>query len=515
MSEHGTQGPGSAPERAPSRRDLLRWTAGGALAVAATTACRRPVRGAAGAAEPALASDLHYSSVRALAAALRRKQVSAEELVRAFLARIDQVNPQLNAFVQSAAERALAEARAADRALAAGGELPPLHGVPMTIKDSFDTAGVISTGGTKGRAAKVPAADATAVARLRRAGAILLGKTNTPELTLSFETDNLIYGRTSNPYDFTRSSGGSSGGAGALIAAGGTPFDLGTDYGGSVRLPSHVNGIAGIKPTFGRVPRTGHIFPFGGVTDWMQQVGPMARTVGDLALLLPIVAGPDGIDPGVVPMPLGDPAEVDVRGMRVSFHTDNGIAPPAPEIAAAVRAAARALEQAGAVVTEAVPDGLSEALELVALYFADGGAQVRRLLAEAGTTESTLMPLLTVPALSAADLDRLLARTARYRSTKLSYLDHHDVVLCPPCATAAYPHGTTADAAEGFGRFSYTMAYNIAGWPGTVVRAATSSEGLPIGVQVLAAPAREHVTLRVAQEIETALGGFVPSPLLP
>src|SRR5262245_57980307 len=232
---------------------------------------------------------LIYASATALAQAIRSKKVSSEEVVNAYLQRIEAVNPQLNAVVQLTADTALKQAREADAALARGDSKGPLHGVPMTIKDSFDTAGVISTGGTKGRALFLPSQDAAAVARLRQAGAILMGKTNTPELTLSFETDNLIYGRTNNPYDLSRTPGGSSGGAAAIIAAGGSPLDLGSDLGGSIRLPSHFCGIAGIKPTSGRVPRTGHIpsFDIGPLEAWMQ-VGPMARFVEDLILTLPI-----------------------------------------------------------------------------------------------------------------------------------------------------------------------------------------------------------------------------------
>src|SRR6266567_7812846 len=227
------------------------------------------------------------------------------------------------------------QARAADAALARGQLLGPLHGVPMTIKDSLDTAGVITTGGTQGRATFVPEQDATVVARLRAAGAILLGKTNTPELTLSGETDNLVYGRTNNPYDVSRTPGGSSGGAGAILAAGGSALDIGSDTGGSIRLPAHFCGIAGIKPTSGRVPRTGHIVPFGmGAVDALTQLGPMARYVEDLSLILPIIAGVDWRDPAIIPMPLGDPRAVSMTGLRVAMYTDNGTMSPTPETAA-------------------------------------------------------------------------------------------------------------------------------------------------------------------------------------
>src|SRR2546426_3819020 len=338
--------------------------------------------------------DIIYASATTLARAIRAKEISSAEVVHAYLQRIEAVNPQLNAVVQLRAEAAQAEARAADAALARGQLLGPLHGVPMTIKDSLDTAGVITTGGAKGRATLVPEQDATVVARLRAAGAILLGKTNTPELTLSGETDNLVYGRTNNPYDVSRTPGGSSGGAGAILAAGGSVLDIGSDTGGSIRLPAHFCGIAGIKPTSGRVPRTGHIVPFGmGAVDALTQLGPMARYVEDLILTLPIIAGVDWRDPAIVPMPLGDPKAVNITGLRIAMYTDNGIMSPTPETAAAVRAAATALAEPGASVEEDRPAVLERTADLAdSLSGGDGRAWVRRLLRQAGTVE--MHPLL-------------------------------------------------------------------------------------------------------------------------
>jgi amidase len=201
-----------------------------------------------------------YTSATALAKAIRAKEISSEEVVNAYLRRVEAVNSKLNAVVQFTAEAALAQAREADATLARGAIKGPLHGVPFTVKDNIDTAGVICTVGTKGRTSFVPTQDATIVTRMRTAGAILLGKTNLPELALAFATDNLVYGRTNNPYDLSRTPGGSSGGEAAIMAAGGSPLGLGNDFGGSIRLPSHWCGIAGIKPTSGRVPRTGN-FP--------------------------------------------------------------------------------------------------------------------------------------------------------------------------------------------------------------------------------------------------------------
>ena len=490
-----------------TRRELVKFAAGAAVGVA-LTGCRPdpgPRRGTAS----ALADPVHYSSAKSIAAAIREKRMSSVEMVDAFLARIEEVNPALNAVVQLRAEEARADAQRADAALARGESWGPLHGVPMTIKDSLDTVGMISTGGTLGRADFVPDRDATVVRRLKNAGTILLGKTNTPELTLSYETDNLVYGRTNNPWDIERTPGGSSGGATAILAAGGAAFDIGGDYGGSIRLPAHFSGITGIKPTHGRGPRTGHIFPFGGTHDSYQQLGPLARHVEDLFPILEIIAGPDHVDPAIVPMPLGDPAEIDLASLRVGFHTDNGISTPTAETQEVVRAAASAMENAGARVEESRPDGIERSLDVGnQVWLADGGAAALRLLKEAGTTEFSID--VAGPALDAELLDRVLADWYAVRSEMSAYFENHDVILCPVNAHPAGLHGTTSYP---WSDFSYTISYNVTGWPGAVVRGGTSPEGLPIAVQIVAAPAREDVVLAVAAHLESALGGFQPPPM--
>ena len=490
-----------------SRRDAVKL-AGGAAFAAMVAGCRPGTdAGVAPAGTGTLSDPIHYAPVRALAGAIREGRVSSVEVVDACLARIDAVNPALNAVVQLRADEALADARRADEAVARGELVGPLHGVPMTIKDSLDTAGMITTGGSTGRASFVPERDATVVRRVKNAGAILLGKTNTPELTLSYETDNLVYGRTNNPWDLMRTPGGSSGGAAAIVACGGAAFDIGSDYGGSIRLPAHFNGIAGIKPTHGRVPRTGHIFPFGGTHDWFQQIGPFGRYVDDLVLLLPILAGPDNVDPAIVPMPLGEPRGVDLSILRVGFHVDNGIRTPTPETQAIVRAAADVMIDVGARVDESRPEGIEESFDIgFRVFGADGRAAVRRLLRRAGTTEAAIAT--EGPALSAVDLDQFLESLYDLRSRMHGYLEEHDVILSPVNAKPAIFHGTTD-----FPDYSYTVTYNATGWPGVVVRGGTSPEGLPIGVQVVSAPAREDIALAVAVHLEEALGGFQPPPI--
>jgi amidase len=463
-------------------------------------------------------NELLYASATALAQAIRNKEVSSEEVVNAYLQRIAEINPQLNAVVQLTATSALGQARSADADLHRGENIGPLLGVPMTIKDSIETEGVICTGGTKGRATFMPAQDATVVARLRAAGAILLGKTNLPELSLAYETDNLVYGRTNNPYNLFRTPGGSSGGEGAIIAAGGSPFGLGADMAGSIRVPCHFCGIAGIKPTTNRVPRTGHFPSFGGILGALWQIGPMARFVRDLILTLPIIAGEDWCDPSVVPMPWSDPRAVDLKSLRVAFHTDNGIISPTSDTVAVVTRVARALSDIAMVVEEARPQGIEETNEIRAgVMGIDGGAGIQKLLQTVGTKE--VHPLLQrrqaiagSGVISPEEFGVILERWDRFRSTMLSFLKKYDVILCPVNAYPALPHGASMDE-QIYASFSYTRTYNLTGWPSAVVRGGTSAEGLPIGVQVVARPWREDVVLAVAQYIETTCGGWQRPPL--
>ena len=457
-------------------------------------------------------NEITYASATQIAQAIRDKEISAVEVVQAHLDRIEQVNGALNAVVQLCAERALSEAQAADEALARGDSVGPLHGVPMTLKDSLDTEGVISTGGTKGRASFVPSEDSAVAARLRAAGAILMGKTNTPELTLAGETDNLIYGRTNNPYNQDRIPGGSSGGAAAIIASGGSPFDMGSDTGGSIRLPAHFCGVAGLKPNSGRVPRTGHIIPYGmGALDALTQNGPMARYVEDLTLTLPIISGPDWRDPAIVPMPLGDPADVKVDGLRIAMHTDNGLMTPTPEIQEAVRSAAKALEDMGAIVEETTPEALAMIPDITArLNGGDGRAWVQRILDKAGTTE--ISPFLqnrfdSAEPVSTEEFTAVLELLDQYRSRMLGFMQDYDAILCPTAAITACPHGETW-IDDNKSAFTYSGAYNMTGWPGAVVRGGTSFDGMPIGVQTVSRPWREDVALALASRLESALGGW-------
>ncbi|MEJ2247036.1 MAG: amidase [Acidobacteriota bacterium] len=386
-----------------------------------------------------------------------------------------------------------------------------LHGIPMTIKDSFETAGMISTGGTKGRATFEPDQDATAVARLRGAGAILLGKTNTPELTLAGETDNFVYGRTNNPYDLSRTPGGSSGGPAAIVASGGSPLDLGSDTAGSIRIPAHYCGIAGIKPTSGRVSRTGHIISFDmGALDALTQIGPMARFVEDLILTLPIIAGPDWCDPAIVPKPIGDPNSVDLKHLQVAFYTDNGITHVSAATSRVVQIAVQALADTGMVVEENRPPEIEQSAAIWdQLLISDGGAKVAKLLRTAGTTQMhpSIQWTHAAKAMSIDEYSDLLTRWNLFRSKMLSFMKRYDLIICPVSPSQAVPHGEVRGP-----EFSYTKPFNLTGWPSIVFRGGTSPEGLPIGVQLVARPWREDVALAAGRYLESILGGWQRPP---
>ena len=456
-------------------------------------------------------NDLIFSSATTLAGAVRDRRVSSEELVTACFERIDEVNPSLNAVVQFARDAALERARELDVAITSGMPCGPLHGVPMTIKDSFETAGVVTTAGTTGLRDHVPDTNATVVERLLDAGAVLLGKTNTPEITLRFITENHLYGRTNNPYDVTRTPAGSSGGAAAIVASGGSPLDIGSDTGGSIRVPAAFCGIAGLKPTHGRVPRTG-LYPGLelGAAEAFTQVGPMARYVEDLTLLLRVISGPDGKDPFAAPVPLTDPRAVAPSGLRVAYYTGQEGSPPTPETVAAVEAAARMLAEDGASVEEERLPGVESSLDLwLAIFRADGGVTVREYLRSLGTEEMHPSMAWTQdsPAVSAPQYARLLAEWNAFRTRSLSWMeDRYDIMLCPAHATPAVPH-------EEMERFRYTYPYNLLGWPAGVVRCGSDPEGMPIGVQVVGRPWQEAAVLAVAGVLEESLGGWQAPPI--
>lgn len=494
-----------------SRRRFMKLTAGAGAAVVFTRFSAAPAYAFS-------SNDVLAKSVVEIAAMLRSGSITSVELVKACYARIDEVNPKINAVVAFCRDRALSEAAQADAMTASGKSMGPLHGIPFTVKDSFDTAGVVSTGGTLGRKNFVPDKDATVVARARAAGAILLGKTNTPEFTLGGGgqgTLNLVYGVTKNPYNVNYQPSGSSGGAGAIVAAGGSFFDIGSDYGGSIRGPAYANGIAGIKPTLGRVPRTGHIVGYGGAFDTFQETGPLARRVGDIGLLLSVLAGPDDWDAAMAPVPLGDPAQVKLDSLRVAYYTDNGIMTPTKEVQAVVTQCVAYFKKLGCKITEAKPPKMAELAEIRGKFNgADDREHIRRLLKLHGTTQASPGLRVTGELVSSAEFTRLCEAMDAIKSEQLTWFEQYDLIICP-ASNRAPIRLDFVQAPELRSKTSYTSQYNTTGWPAGVVRVATSKEdpGLPLGVQVVAQPWRDDVVLAALAHIEQQTGGWQPTTI--
>ena len=449
-------------------------------------------------------SDIVNIPVHKLKQLILKKKLSSFEVVSAFIERIETVNSSLNAVVVFRPEEALKEAKKADEQLSKGNIKGDLHGIPCTIKDSFDTQGIVSAAGTSGRSNFIPDKNATIVQKLIDAGAIIMGKTNTPELTLSFFTDNPVYGKTSNPYDLNRSPGGSSGGAAAIIAAGGSPFDIGSDTGGSIRFPAHCCGIMGIKPTSGRVSRTGHIIDYLGANQSMTQIGPLARSIEDLNLLLNIIAGVDYIDPYVYPMPLQNYKSVDFKKLRVAFYTDNGLYKPSEDTVRTIQQITKIISDSGLHINKDIPKGIEEAGEHFVNFLVTGDG-IKRMLEKHGTTNTSLNWIYNFPDPPSSEFAKIVEKIDTYRSTMLSFWNKYDVLICPVSAMPAPLNDAQLDIA---GYFSYTSAFNLTGWPGAVVRGGTSAEGLPIGVQIIAPPWREDICLSVAKFLENELGSW-------
>jgi Asp-tRNA(Asn)/Glu-tRNA(Gln) amidotransferase A subunit family amidase len=447
---------------------------------------------------------------------LKNREISSVELVTATAARIERVNPRVNAVVADNLEQCLAEARAADERRQRG-EDSPLLGLPITVKDSIDVAGYPCTGGSFARENFRPKKDSTVAARLRAAGAIILAKTNLPEYSSSYETDNAIFGCTRHPLDPARTPGGSTGGEAALLGADASIVGIGLDGGGSIRVPSHYCGVVGIRPTVGRVPDTGS-WPETRDTGYrdLMCIGPMARYVEDLALLLRIISGPDWIDPYAVPAPLGDISDVDLSKLRIGFYDFDGVARVSPQTSEAVARAAGAIADAGAAVRSIEPPDVQEATEIFfSMAGADGGARTWRDLEGANGRHheqfQTLLDGFGDP-LSLADFFDLQGRFFAFRARLRSFLNDLDAIICPVTTGPAPMHmeppwGIQKDDYFLYQGFNYTHAFSVGGLP-VAVAPAGKQDGLPLGVQIAARPYEEHLALATAAQLECALGGF-------
>lgn len=469
------------------------------------------------------------SAVR-LARRIRSGEISAVEAVECHIAAIQAVNPRLNAVVRDRFEPARVEAKQADARVRQGGELPPLLGVPCTIKESIALEGMPQTSGMVSRSGMLALHDAPPVARLRAAGAIPLGVTNVSELTVWTATFNNVYGQTNNAYAADRIAGGSSGGEGAIVGAGASPFGIGTDIGGSIRIPAFCNGVFGHKPSGGLVPGTGQIPAYAGEVVRKNTTGPIARRAEDLMPVLRIIAGPDGEDAGCRAMALGDPASVDIQSVRVLvMDGDGGRARVSEELRHAQQRAAYTLARCGAAVEMASLRALRRSQSIAAgTILAAGGVGIETALAEGrpdgrpvgvwaelarlaiGRSAHTFPPLILGigsrlasrwPAWAARNAER--GRMLRERFEML--LGHDAVLLYPTALRTAPPHGVAASAP-----FRFTGIFNALELPVTQVPLGLGADGLPLGIQVVGAHGCDHLTIAVALELESALGGWVP-----
>ncbi len=467
--------------------------------------------------------ELNFLSAVSMAEQIRQRTLSPVELVETHLARIERLNPALNAFVHLDADGARRQARAAESAVMRQADLGPLHGVPLSIKSSIDVAGMRCEGGTKLRAGYTASQDAPLVARLRAAGAIILGVTNTPELLMAWETDNLLYGRTNNPWDLSRTPGGSSGGEAAAIASGCSAGGVGSDGGGSIRVPAHFSGICGLKPTPGRIPATGHFPNSVGPFALLGVVGPMARTAADLKVLFEVMQGPDDGDTAAAPVPVRWPSDDHLKEIHVGYFEDDGRTPVTAETHAAVRTAAEGLRHAGFQVEPFRPDGLELARQLWWKFFGVAGGMLLGPMLQGH--EADLGPILKEfsswvaaepPHTGQTLLDTWIQRDL-VRAQVLAQMREYPILLCPVAAIPAFKHGERSWQIEGktvhyLDAWSYTEWFNLLGMPAAAMPVGKSAEGLPIGVQIVARPWEEELVLTVAANIEKGCGCWRQPP---
>jgi len=470
-----------------------------------------------------LSEELTAKSATELAALIRSRALSPIEVVEAHLRRIERINPPLNAIVTLAGD-AQDRARNAESALTGGEKIGPLHGVPLTVKDTIDTKSLRTTSGSRLLANNIPKRDATVVARLKSAGAIILGKTNTSEMAAYYEADNPVFGRANNPHNPLMTPGGSSGGEAAAIAACLSPAGIGSDLAGSIRLPAHFCGIAGLKPTTGRVPVDGHTPAVEGSLSLGASIGPMARSVADLALLFSVIADDS-------PLKKNHEHATGLQGLRAAWYVSDGVAPVDEEIARAVERAAGALRDAGLGIEQAKPPGISQGLGLWLELFsrfvskqlsefyrgreAAAGRQVAAMIARDSAEDASMAGKIA----EAERLAKAVVERERLREELLRWMKTTPLIIAPVGATCAWPHGTERVTVRGesisvFRAFSYSQTFNVFGLPSVVVPAGRSAGGLPIGVQVIGRPFAERTVLAAAEIIEQALGGWQRPPRL-
>ena len=463
--------------------------------------------------------NLHELRAAQMAALVRSSRISPVELVKAHLGRIERLNPKLNAFIELRTDQALAKAENAEKSIQRGEPVGPLHGIPISIKSAIAVAGLKFECGSRTRAGIIAQEDAVLVERLKKAGAIVLGNTNVPEMLMAYHTENPLYGRTNSPWDLDRTPGGSSGGDAAAIAAGLCAAGIGSDGGGSIRLPAHFSGICGLKPTPGRIPSTRHWPESGGPFALLGVVGPMARSVEDLELMFRVIAGFDAGDPMATPLLLRQVSDDHLKNLTVGYFEEHPAIPVTPETRAAVRAAVSALQDSGLRVQYFEPDVLNEAREHWWTLFV-------RLAAEMLTPEFKGRECETSAILTYSDhpptKEELLAawfQRDQLRLRLMQQMNRIPVLICPVCSIPAFRHGEREWTVGGkrvsyMDVMSYTQWFNLLGNPSVVLPVGSSPERLPIGVQIVGQPNAEELILKVARVVEQALGPAKQSPML-
>jgi len=451
---------------------------------------------------------------------VRTGEISVTELAEAHIQQIERLNPELNAFADFDAERVRAQARQLDAVRERRGAL---HGLLVTIKSSIATAGYRCEIGSLLHRGEVPAEDAVVVARLRAAGAVILGTTNCPEFLMAYETANLLHERTRNPWDLDRSPGGSSGGESAAIAAGMSAAGFGSDSGGSVRVPAHFTGICSLKPTPGRIPGRGHLPPCVGPFSILGAIGPMARTMGDVTLLFRALSGQDPLHPVSPPVTLRDPSPDELRANAIGFFQDDGLVPVTPETCAAVSDAARALRDVGFRVEPFRPRTLEPLRKLWWKFFVQCGAMFYKpeIRGKRGKLSPIFKEFLGIAEaagpLSAMELLNAWAELDLLRAKTLAEMSEYPVLLCPVASIPAFRHNERTWTIDGrsvdyLDAMRYTQWFNALACPAAVVPVGASPEGLPIGVQIVTRPFEDEIALGVAAQVDAAFG-YRPPPM--
>jgi len=461
-----------------------------------------------------------YHTIAQISREIRSKNVSPIEILELHLKRIEALQSKLNTFVYLNAEGAREQARTAENVVTSGAQPGPLHGVPLSIKSCIDVAGWPCPAGSLLRKDYISKEDAPLISRLKAAGAILLGNTNTPEFLMAYETNNLTHGKTSNPWNFAYSAGGSSGGEAAAIASGCSAGGVGSDGGGSIRVPAHFCGICGLKPTPGRIPATGHFPPGVGAFSWIGVVGPMARTIADVRLLFEVMAGPDAGDALSAPVPVRTHRDSELRGLRVGILESDALGAATPESRAAVERAAKLLSDRGFIIEPFLLNGLDRALELWWFFF---GPVIGNLFQRSiAGHEDQISPMLREYLAYATSgnpipLDQFMKACADrdlLRADILRQMQDTPILLSPVSTGPAFRHGE-GNYLPGTGyrdtmRFSQWL--NLTGFPGASVPIGHSKEGLPIGVQVIGRPFEDELVLAIAESIEQSRGPWQAPP---